>query len=167
LKKLQAYQRKRYSSGVFAKQYLLASSIQVKNNFMAPKKANPFYTELGNILNLIRRLSIELTHEAENNKTVKGEVHNMWYARDLSFSKLQGNLQQLESEIEYFFTENGCRKAIDKTFNTQTIKQKFQQTFNSLTNEYFSIKTNEATQATEEPNNTSNVQRDLPISLLN
>ncbi len=135
---------------------------------MQPKKNSPFFTELGNILNLIRRLSIELTHETENKKTVKGEVHNMWYARDLSFHQLQGNLQKLESEIEYFFTENGCRKAVDKAFNTQTIRQKFQQTFNSLTNEYFSIKSTEAAKTTDGPNNadTSHVQRDLPISLL-
>lgn len=137
---------------------------------MEPKKSSPFFTELGSILNLIRRLSIELTHEAGNDKADKGKLHKMWYARDTNFAKLQANLQQLESEIEYFFTENGCRKAIDKTFNTQTIRQKFQQTFKAITKEYFSIKSNEPHETPAETNSTFNgdSRRDsLPISFLN
>ena len=137
---------------------------------MLPKKPNPFYTELGSILNLIRRLSVQLTNETQTNETIKGEAHNIWYARDLNFAKLQTNLQQLESEITYFFTENGCRKAIDKTFNSQVIKQKFQQAFNSLTTEYFSIKTDDMAtdnQPTDSKINSAANKKAIPFSLLN
>lgn len=141
---------------------------------MALQKGNPFYTELGNILNLVRSISLELTEEEKNNKTGKTELNNIWYARDLSFARLQANLLKLESEIEYFFTENGCRKAIDKTFNTQIIRQKFLQAFKTLSNEYFSIKTNETEKNTEQQHDTIagktskiNNNKDMPFSLLN
>ena len=141
---------------------------------MASRQSNPFYTELGNILNLIRSISLELTHEEENNKDGKTDLNNIWYARDLSFARLQANLLQLEGEIEYFFTENGCRKALDKTFNSQIIRQKFLQAFKSLSNEYFSIKSNETGKNTEQQNEKMpgkttkfNNSKDIPFSLLN
>lgn len=107
---------------------------------MATKKATPFYTELGNMLNMIRRISVEMNDEMEIKRGSKVNLFTIWYTKNSSFTKLQEKLTGLENEITYFFTEAGRRKAIDKTFNTQKFRKKFMKAFKSLSSDYLAIK---------------------------
>ena len=110
---------------------------------MASKQNNPFFTELGNILNLIRNISTELNANMKIEESKSGKLFDMMQTRDAAIEKLQTRLQQLEGEIEYFFTENGLRKTIEDRFNTQELKRKFSNAFKSLSKEYFMLKPGE------------------------
>ncbi len=107
---------------------------------MASKQNSPFFTELGNILNLIRNISTELNAEMKIDDSKNGRLFDIMHTRDASIEKLQNRLQELEAEIEYFFTENGLRKTIEDRFNTQALKRKFSNAFKALSNEYFMLK---------------------------
>ncbi|MES2849239.1 MAG: hypothetical protein V4685_09290 [Bacteroidota bacterium] len=111
---------------------------------MASKQNSPFFTELGNILNLIRNISTELNAEMKIDDSKNGRLFDIIHTRDASIEKLQNRLQELEAEIEYFFTENGLRKTIEDRFNTQALKRKFSNTFKALSNEYFMLKPDDA-----------------------
>jgi hypothetical protein len=120
---------------------------------MATKKTTPFYTELGNMLNMVRRISVELNEEMKVKDGDKVNLFTIWYSKGSSFTKLQERLIGLENEITYFFTEAGRRKAIDNTFNTQAFREKFLKAFKSLSSDYLAIKpgaaTNSSSQATD------------------
>lgn len=117
---------------------------------MATKKAKPFFTELGNMLNSIRSISVEMNEEMKIQPGEKVNLSDIWFTKESSFTKLQGRLINLENEIEYFFTEAGRRKAIDKTFNTQELCRKFYRAFKSLSSEYLAIKPPSTADDTEE-----------------
>lgn len=140
---------------------------------MTPKKTTPFFAELGKMLNLIRSITAELNEEMGTNRSKKAALYNIWYARDSSIARLQANLQQLESEIAYFFTDNGSRKTIDNRINTQMFRQKFIETFKSLATEYFNIKSDYSGRNTLPKNNVANTNKEiysskaLPVSLMN
>jgi sulfur relay (sulfurtransferase) DsrF/TusC family protein len=140
---------------------------------MTPKKVTPFFAELGKMLNLIRSISTELNEEIGTDRSKKAALYNIWYARDSSIARLQANLQQLESEIAYFFTDNGSRKTIDNRVNTQMFRQKFIETFKSLANEYFNIKSDYSGKNNLPKNNIANADKEiysskaLPVSLMN
>lgn len=107
---------------------------------MAIKKSTPFFTELGNLLNKIRSISVELNEEIEVKRDSKVDLFKIWYNKESSFTKLQERLINLENEITYFFTEAGRRKAIDNTFNTKAFTKKFSKAFKSLSSDYLAIK---------------------------
>lgn len=110
---------------------------------MASPKNSPFFTELGKILNLIRNISTDLNAGMTIDESKNGKLFDVMHTRDSSIEKLQNRLQQLEAEIEYFFTENGLRKTIENRFNTQVLKQQFSRAFKSLSEEYFMLKPEE------------------------
>jgi vacuolar-type H+-ATPase subunit I/STV1 len=116
---------------------------------MTSKPSNPFFSELGKILNLVRNISTEInagiTIEDRNN----GKLFDVMNTRNAAIEKLQGRLQQLETEIEYFFTENGLRKTIENRFNTQDLKSKFSNAFKALSKEYFMLKPSEEKRESE------------------
>lgn len=117
---------------------------------MAAKKATPFFTELGNMLNTIRGISVELNEEMEIKRGSKVDLANIWFSKDSSFTKLQERLINLESEIEFFFTEAGRRKAIDTTFNAQEWRKKFLKAFKSLSSDYLAIKPQDDAETSQE-----------------
>jgi hypothetical protein len=110
---------------------------------MAPKKSSPFFAELGKILNLVRNISTELTAEMKIDDSQNGKVFDIMHTRNASIEKLQNRLQELEAEIEYFFTENGLRKTIENRFNTQALKQQFSNAVKTISKEYFMLKPDE------------------------
>ncbi|MFT3678732.1 MAG: hypothetical protein QM791_00580 [Ferruginibacter sp.] len=139
---------------------------------MAPKKSTPFFAELGKMLNSIRSISAELNEEMSTDQNKKAALYNIWYARDSAIAKLQANLQQLESEIAYFFTGNGFKKTIDDRLNTQQFRQKFAETFKKLTSEYLNIKSDSQEKDSMQQNDIHTasgpqISRPLPFSLLN
>jgi hypothetical protein len=107
---------------------------------MASKKNSPFFTELGKTLNLIRNISTELNAEMKIEESKSGRLFDIMHTRDASIKKLQTRLEQLEAEIEYFFTESGLRKTIENRFNTQALRDKFSHAFKTLSKEYFMLK---------------------------
>lgn len=121
---------------------------------MATKKTKPFFTELGNMLNKIRSISVELNEEINVPTGSKVDLFNIWYSKDSSFTKLQEKLISLENEIAYFFTEAGRRKAVDNTFNSQEFRKKFIKAFKSLTNDYVAMKPGTPANETEQPTGT-------------
>jgi hypothetical protein len=110
---------------------------------MATPKNSPFFTELGKILNHIRNISTDLNAGMTIDESKNGKLFDVMHTRDSAIEKLQNRLQQLEAEIEYFFTENGLRKTIENRFNTQALKQQFNKAFKSLSEEYFKLKPEE------------------------
>lgn len=118
---------------------------------MATKKTKPFFTELGNMLNKIRSISVELNEEINVPPGSKVDLFNIWYSKESSFTKLQEKLISLENEIAYFFTEAGRRKAVDNTFNSQEFRKKFIKAFKSLTNDYLAIKPDSPAKEAEQP----------------
>ena len=140
---------------------------------MAPKKKTHFFAELGKMMNLIRSISAELNEEVGIDRSKKTILCNIWYSRDTSITRLQNNLQQLENEIAYFFTDNGSRKTIDNRFNTQMLRQQFIETFKALANEYFNIKSDYSGKNTLQQNNNTGApvemykRKALPFSLMN
>ena len=128
---------------------------------MTPKKTTPFFAELGKMLNLIRSITAELNEEMGTNRSKKAALYNIWYARDSSIARLQANLQQLESEIAYFFTDNGSRKTIDNRINTQMFRQKFIETFKSLSIEYFNIKSDYSGKNTLQQKNIATADKEI------
>lgn len=107
---------------------------------MAPKKSIYFFAELGKMMNMIRTITTELNEESGMDRDTKAAWYAIWYARDYAIAVLHANLQQLESEIAYFFTDQGFRKAIDNRLNVSAMRQKFVEEFRLLTGEYFNIK---------------------------
>jgi hypothetical protein len=107
---------------------------------MAPKKNSPFFTELGNILNLVRNISTEINAGMKIEESTSSRLFDVMHTRDAAIEKLQNRLQELEAEIEYFFTENGLRKTIENRFNTQALRQQFSKAFKALSKEYFMLK---------------------------
>lgn len=107
---------------------------------MASSNSRPFFSELGKILNLIRNISTDLNAGMTIEESKNGKLFDVLHTRDASIEKLQNRLQQLEAEIEYFFTENGLRKTIENRFNTQALKQQFNNAFRSLSEEYSMLK---------------------------
>jgi len=117
---------------------------------MATKKVVPFFTYLGNTLNKIRSISVELNEEMNIKGKEKIDLSSLWFEKESSFTKLQERLISLENEIAYFFTETGRRKAIDSTFNTQAIRKKFVQALHSLSSEYKALKPGKKVTAVEQ-----------------
>lgn len=111
---------------------------------MAARQTRPFFTELGHLLNHIRNISTELNAEMKIDDSKSGKLFDVMHTRDAAIEKLQHRLQQLEAEIEYFFTENGLRKTIENRFNTQALRQQFSNAFKSLSKEYFKLKPGDA-----------------------
>ncbi len=111
---------------------------------MSSKQNNPFFSELGKMLNLIRDISTELNAEIKIDESKNGKLFDVMHTRNAAIEKLQIRLQELEAEIEYFFTENGLRKTIENRFNTQELKRRFSNTFKALSKEYFTLKPGDA-----------------------
>ena len=106
---------------------------------MTQKKTIPFFTELGILLNLIRSISSALNEETSESAENKQGTGNIRYMTGGPAGRLQANLKKLESEVAFFFTGAGARKATDSGFDTLIIKQHFIPAFKVLSNEYFSI----------------------------
>lgn len=140
---------------------------------MVPKKTIPFFAELGKMMNFIRSISAELTEEIGTAPNKKAALYNIWYARDCAIAKLQGNLQQLENEIAYFFTGSGSKKTLDNLVNIQTLRQKLADNFKALTVEYLNIKSDYPEKRATQENITNNKSEEttrnkaLPFSLMN
>jgi len=107
---------------------------------MTPQKIVPFFTEIGLLLNLIRSISSAMIKETSENLVGEDDFNNVRYMRNTPVSRMKERLKQLESEIAYFFTVNGSRKATDSAFDSQPILQKFISACKALSNEYFTLK---------------------------
>ena len=81
-----------------------------------------------------------MPEEAGENLVREAGFNNVRYMRNTPVSRMKERLKQLESEIAYFFTANGARKATDSMFDSQPILQKFISASKALSNEYFNLK---------------------------
>ncbi len=107
---------------------------------MTSKKNIPFFTELGVLLNLIRSISSALNEDLIETIANKSGLGNIRYINNTPADRLQANLKKLESEVAFFFTDNGARKTTDTNFNPNIIRQIFIPAFKILCDEYFNIK---------------------------
>ena len=107
---------------------------------MSHQKKDLFFTEIGLLLNLIRSISSAIIKETGENFVEEDDFNNVRYMRNTPVSRMKERLKQLESEIAYFFTANGARKATDSVFDSQPILQKFISACKALSNEYFTLK---------------------------
>lgn len=106
------------------------------------KKATPFFTELGNLLNLVRNFNTLLNNATEQQHITDNGLSNAWYQTNPLVSKIQNRVSELESEIAYFFTDYSTYKTTGSRFNMDIIQQKLLPNFRKICNEYFSLSTN-------------------------
>lgn len=108
---------------------------------MSLQRTTPFFAELGKMLNMIRSISAELNEETMTEINTPIASYNFWHVHNTAVARLKTRLQQLEMDIAYFFTEEGCKKTIDNRLNTPVFRHKFIRSFRLLANDYFNLKT--------------------------
>ena len=122
---------------------------------MIPTRNTSFFKELGFLQNQVRNLSADLNLEMIPSFTVKEGLYKIWGSSDSAMLKLHTNLQKLEGDISFFFTENGCRRVIENRYHIQSLLEKFFDAFRLLSNEYLNIKLDNNGESTRQRNHTA------------
>ncbi len=99
----------------------------------------PLFSELGNLLNLIRNFNLLLNNEYDEQHVNKEGFDEVWYFTNPAISNLQIKLNKLEADIANYFANYSTYYTHNSKLNSTLIQHTFIPAFKLICNDYFSL----------------------------
>jgi hypothetical protein len=103
------------------------------------KNSKPLFSELGNLLNLIRNFNALLNNEYDEQHVNKEGFNEVWYFTNPAISNIQIKLNKLEADIANYFANYSTYNTHNSKLSSTLIQHTFIPAFKLICNDYFSL----------------------------